>query len=575
MESGCQGALEHVRSVAFIVARLGSSRLPGKQLRKIGDKKLIEWLVEELKRSRQIDEIVLATLADPENDPLVTWCAQHGVSVYRYPGDVNHVTTRLRRAAERFSAEICVLVSGDCPLVHAPAIDEMISALKSHPEADFIAARPGRRGHYPALQGISVARLTTWQRADDLSGRPALKEHHFPILHQKPGLFACLWIPLPEYLYVPFRHRYSVDTWADLEFHNRLHDDLIARGDVYSMPAALNYLCAHPSLLSINAHVHQKEIEEKSRQALMVVDAGPEAGYGHLMRCRELALQLTERLGVSVTFAVSDPAAIGILSAVGLRVQRPGGPGLKTDGVTAERAPFPGFPQAGTPPDLIVLDLSPASCLEPGWRKRLPDSSAVVVLDRLDAWTREADLIVIPGITGSLSREQMHGPGPEIVKGRNFIILRREVRHLADGNKARDIDLLVYLHHTWQQDLVDKFAASCGLRAHILRQHSREFYDLLARSRVFISGFGIATYEALAVGSYPLTWAFSESHRQDARQFYRKLELPELVLPVEAGIEELSEKVRQALDLQVDITIGDGTPNIVARLQRLMERRQL
>ncbi|HHL33667.1 MAG TPA: hypothetical protein ENJ30_04820, partial [Desulfobulbaceae bacterium] len=101
MQESSRNTLKPERTVAFIVARLGSSRLPGKQFRKIGRKMLLEWLLEELRRCRQVDEIVLATSAEPENGLLLSWSDKQGIATYRYPGDVNHVTTRLRRAAEK------------------------------------------------------------------------------------------------------------------------------------------------------------------------------------------------------------------------------------------------------------------------------------------------------------------------------------------------------------------------------------------------------------------------------------------------------------------------------------------
>ncbi len=56
---------------AFIVARLSSSRLPKKQLKKIGNKRLIDWTIENVKKSRYVDKIVIATTDDEENRPFV------------------------------------------------------------------------------------------------------------------------------------------------------------------------------------------------------------------------------------------------------------------------------------------------------------------------------------------------------------------------------------------------------------------------------------------------------------------------------------------------------------------------
>ncbi|WP_267928414.1 cytidylyltransferase domain-containing protein [Desulfolithobacter dissulfuricans] len=582
MQESSRDTFKQERTVAFIVARLGSSRLPGKQFRKIGRKMLLEWLLEELRRCRQVDKIVLATSAEPENGPLLSWSDKQGISTYSYPGGVNHVTTRLRRAAEKFSAEICVLVSGDCPLIHAPAIDQLVSSLKCHPEADFVAAKPDSQGHPPALQGISVARIKTWQRADDLSDRPALKEHHFPILHQRPDLFTCHRIALQKDLYAPFHHRYSIDTWADLEFHNVVHNTLAASGSTYSLPAVVNLLRQDQSLVSINSHVHQKGVGEIDRKVLMVVDAGEKYGYGHLMRSRELALQITERLGWSVTFLVTDLEATNSLEAVGLRVLP------KDKDATDRSASLPmyngknpvellGLSAPGNTAwlasyDLVILDLNCQNNLPPGWRQRLPESSRVVIIDRLDDWTREADLVIIPGVTGQVPDSQSADGKPEILAGRDYVILRREISRLTDRKIPKNIDLLTYLHHEWQRDIIKKFSAATDLTVHIIEGQRPDFHYLMARSRVFLSGFGVSFYEALALGTYPVTWAFSAAHCRDARCFYRQTGLREIVVPTDAKQDELSRVINQALVEKTGQVIEDGTSNIVRKINSLLKQ---
>ena len=48
-------------SIAIIMARMGSSRLPGKVLKEIAGKALLEHLIERLKPSRERDRRVVAT----------------------------------------------------------------------------------------------------------------------------------------------------------------------------------------------------------------------------------------------------------------------------------------------------------------------------------------------------------------------------------------------------------------------------------------------------------------------------------------------------------------------------------
>jgi CTP:molybdopterin cytidylyltransferase MocA len=108
----------------------------------IGDRPMLQWVVDQLRHCKDLDDIVLATVAEAENRPLQDFAEKNGMPCFWYQGEVEHVTTRLRRAAEAFDADVCVLVSGDCPLIHAPAIDQLIRSLKDSPVADTVGLLP-------------------------------------------------------------------------------------------------------------------------------------------------------------------------------------------------------------------------------------------------------------------------------------------------------------------------------------------------------------------------------------------------------------------------------------------------
>ena len=59
-----------MKVVALIQARMGSLRLPGKVLRNIEGKPLIELLLKRLSKSKELDEIVVATSKSIENEKL-------------------------------------------------------------------------------------------------------------------------------------------------------------------------------------------------------------------------------------------------------------------------------------------------------------------------------------------------------------------------------------------------------------------------------------------------------------------------------------------------------------------------
>ena len=69
--------------LAIVQARMNSTRLPGKVLKEINGKPLIEILLHRLSRSKRIDRIVLATSEKPENDLLVEAVGKLNFDVFR------------------------------------------------------------------------------------------------------------------------------------------------------------------------------------------------------------------------------------------------------------------------------------------------------------------------------------------------------------------------------------------------------------------------------------------------------------------------------------------------------------
>ncbi len=547
------------KTVAFMVARLSSSRLPKKQFRKIGPYTILEWIYRELKKSEEIDEIVLATVAEAANEPLKDWCKTKDIPCFWYRGEIDHVTTRLRKAAEEFCADICVLISGDCPLIYAPAIDNLIAQLRQHNEADVISVISDSSDRQIALQGVGVARRRAWQLADDISDLPELKEHHFPVIGKRPDLFKIHRCTLPKDLYTSFSHRFSVDTWADLEFMNTLYSELDKKGKEFSLPNVLELISQKPDIMTINAHVHQMLLGEKSKKVLIIADAGRDYGYGHIMRSRELALQITERLGWPVTFMTDDNTAKDILNNVGIRsIKFYNELFSAKDARQAARQDSPFKPY-----DLIILDLYHKRSLPTGWRKLFPRKARIIVLDQTAKWTEEADRIIIPSIIydSTLPAENR----PKILWGSRYIIIRREIEHVRAKHLHKDIDMLVYLHDQDQLEAVKKIAASSPYKISIIQGFKSDFSELMARSRMFVSGFGQSFYEAVFLKTYPICLPDSLKHEQEALLFYKNTGLAPQIIH---KLDDL-KNFKETLSFPEKISIESGVKNIVSEIKNI------
>lgn len=114
------------RTVAIVQARLNSNRLPGKVLYELAGRPVLALLIERVRRTANIDEVVLATGDTPHNTALVEIVSSLGVSVFAGPED--DVLARYALAAREHRAEIVVRLTGDCPFADPDVIGAVIAA---------------------------------------------------------------------------------------------------------------------------------------------------------------------------------------------------------------------------------------------------------------------------------------------------------------------------------------------------------------------------------------------------------------------------------------------------------------
>ena len=110
--------------LAIVQARMGSTRLPGKVLKEVNGKPLIEILLHRLSRSEKIDKIILATSKNSKNDRLIEVVEKLGVEFFR--GSEDDVLDRFFHAAREHQPKTVVRLTGDCPLIDPQLVDDVI-----------------------------------------------------------------------------------------------------------------------------------------------------------------------------------------------------------------------------------------------------------------------------------------------------------------------------------------------------------------------------------------------------------------------------------------------------------------
>src|SRR5688572_5144105 len=118
-----------MKIIAIVQARMGSVRFPNKVMRPICGTPMIGLLLRRLARARLVDQIVVATSEDPRNEPLVRYVRELGYGAYQ--GSENDVLDRYYQVATEAKADAIVRVTGDCPLIDAEIVDELIERFRA------------------------------------------------------------------------------------------------------------------------------------------------------------------------------------------------------------------------------------------------------------------------------------------------------------------------------------------------------------------------------------------------------------------------------------------------------------
>lgn len=95
----------------IIICRYSSSRLPGKILKEIAGKPVIAYIIERIKQVTTTENIVVATSVENDDEPIVKWCKDNAVQVYR--GSLENVALRFLNAARAFHFDFAFRVNGD------------------------------------------------------------------------------------------------------------------------------------------------------------------------------------------------------------------------------------------------------------------------------------------------------------------------------------------------------------------------------------------------------------------------------------------------------------------------------
>ena len=241
-----------MKTAIIVQARMTSTRLPGKVLKPILGKPLLEYQIERLQRVKLADEILIATTTNETDEPIVELCNRLAVAYFR--GSEEDVLGRYYQAATEHKADLVVRVTSDCPLIDPKVIDEVIDFyLKNQSNYDYVSNSLERT--YPRGMDTEVFSFSTLQQAFWEATAQPDREHVTPFIHRQSARYRLGHVIYSEDC---SHHRWTVDTAEDFELIQKIIEAIYPRKPNFTLEDCLSLLKKHPEWYIINSHVSQK-----------------------------------------------------------------------------------------------------------------------------------------------------------------------------------------------------------------------------------------------------------------------------------------------------------------------------
>lgn len=231
-------------NLLIIQARMGSTRLPGKVLMNINHQSILENLVERITPSKRVDQIIIATTTNPEDDAIEQLCRTKNWNFFR--GSDWDVLSRFYGATALFkNVNNVIRITSDCPLHSHKVVDFVVDEFlkaevdyfsNSNNEPDFLEDGFDTEVFtYKALE-------TAYQEATKLSER----EHVTPYI-KFSGKFKCAW----KKSNINYTYKMSVDSPDDFEAVRAIFEELKNTPD-FGINEVTQLLQKHPEIIEKN-----------------------------------------------------------------------------------------------------------------------------------------------------------------------------------------------------------------------------------------------------------------------------------------------------------------------------------
>ena len=235
--------------IAIIQARMGATRLPGKPLAKIDDKKtILKYMVDRVRKATLLNAVIIATTTSPLDDTIVSFCNENSILCFR--GSEKDVLSRYYECANQYNADIIVRLTGDCPLIDPLYIDKTIALLEND-NADFTSNTvPPATSFFPDGSDVEVFTMAALERAQKECNNDHDREHVTFYFWRYDNGFKCSQLKNEENY---SDYRITVDYPEDLEVAKYIVKTLAQRSILGNLSEIVGIIDADPEIKKKNS----------------------------------------------------------------------------------------------------------------------------------------------------------------------------------------------------------------------------------------------------------------------------------------------------------------------------------
>ena len=235
-----------MKIAAIIQARTSSTRLPGKAMKELQGKPMLEHIIDFLKYSKELDEIIIATTTLPEEEKIIELAKK--LNVKYFCGSSQDVLDRYYQCAKFFKCDVIVRITSDNPLIDPRIVDKAIRVFKES-DSDYVSNMINQT--YPLGYLVEVISFKILEQNHQNQKDSHTREHVVTHIRNNPNLYKIKEIFAPKELARP-EWRLTIDYAEDFKLISEIFSKLYKPNSYIPYEMVVEFLDKNKHLLKIN-----------------------------------------------------------------------------------------------------------------------------------------------------------------------------------------------------------------------------------------------------------------------------------------------------------------------------------